>query len=827
MRWNTARKSDRSLTLASNEKTVRIEPVTDSIVRVVHTGGEVSEPSRSLMIESLPDRDAEWNIRKDEETLNVMTNSISLDVDRSTAAFTWRDRTGRRFVREPEAGGKSISAVSPAELAVGKSVSGPASSLDRTAYETRLELEFTDDESIYGLGQHEEGIGDYRGHAQHLYQTCTKVAMPAIVSTRGYGILWDTYSLASFRDDQHGSYFWTECSDQQEFYFVAGPELDEVVDGFRELTGDSTMFPRWAYGYLQSKEKYGNGEEIVSVVEEYRDRELPLDAIVQDWRYWPTDESDFSPIEQPSGADWGQWGQKSFDPERYPDPSAMLDRVHDLDAKFMISIWPNMHAGENREEMQEAGFVMDEENIVPGPVAEQGFYDAFDQDARDLYWEQAEDGLFSQGVDAWWCDSSEPYHADWDRETKPQPFQRVRINSDALKTVIDPEYGNAYSLVHSKGIYEGQRASTDKKRVVNLTRSGYPGQQRYGAITWSGDIDATWDRLEKQIADGLQFTATGNPNWTLDIGGFFADDSPSSWFKSGDYPAGCEDEGYRELYTRWFQFGTFLPMFRSHGTNTPREIWQFGDPGDRTYETLRAFDELRYRLLPYIYSLAGWETHERYTMFRHLAFDFREDGAVHDIADQFMFGPSLLVCPVTEPMYYESGSTPLSGTAKAREVYLPAGTGWYDFWTGKRYDGGQTVFADAPLEKIPVFVPSGSVLPMGPVIQHTGEGTDEPWEVRVYPGSDTTFELYEDAGDGYEYEDGNYATTPISWEEATGELVIRDRSGSFPELVEQRDIEAVVVGNGRGAGREPAEDTYTIPYDGSETRSRLPRSERT
>ncbi|WP_136688621.1 glycoside hydrolase family 31 protein [Halorhabdus amylolytica] len=810
-------------TAAESTATVlRVEPVTDSVFRVVYTGETVSPADGSFIVESLPDDDVDWTVRTGSETCSVSTDEVTLAVDRETAAFTWRDADGTRYVGEPTSGGKHIAEVSPEEKAVGDDVSGPEPSLSRTAYETKVALDFADDEAIYGLGQHEEGIDDYRDHMQHLYQTNTKVAMPAIVSTRGYGILWDTYSLAAFHDDQHGSYFWSECDDQLEFYFVAGPDLDDVVAGFRALTGDPTLFPKWAYGFVQSKERYETQSELLSVVEEYRNREIPLDVIVQDWQYWPSEgETNFAPDNQPD-AEWGQWGQKSFDADRFPDPDQLTADLHDLGVKLMISVWPNMHSGRDRKEMEDNGFIMDETDIVPGPENEQGYYDVFDPNARALYWKHADDGLFSHGVDAWWCDSTEPYAADWSLDDELQPFERTRHNANALKTVIDPEYINAYSLLHSKGIYEGQRETTEDKRVVNLTRSGYPGQHRYGAITWSGDVEATWDRLEKQIADGLQFTATGNPRWTLDVGGFFVDSAPQ-WFIDGNYPDGHEDEGYRELYTRWFQFGTFLPMLRSHGTDTPREVWRFGEPGDRTYDTIVKFDELRYRLLPYIYSLAGWETHREYTMFRHLSFDFREDEAVHDIVDQFMFGPSLMVCPVTEPMYYGPESEPLDGTVQAREVYLPEGTDWFDFWTGRRYDGGQTILADAPLEKVPIFVPAGSILPMGPVKQHTEENPDAPWQIRVYPGADASFDVYEDRGDGYDYEDGEYAWTTLRWDESTDTLVVEERDGDFPKLREERMIEASVVSEGNAVGHEPATDPTTAVYDGSHTERDLDR----
>jgi len=810
-------------------QTLRVEPITDDVIRVVHTGEAIESPDDSPMVAGLPDDDVDWTLAESGGTITVATDAVTLEIDRETAAFVWRDGDGHRYVREPEDGGKQISEVSPADLATGDDISSPRDAIDRTAYETKLDLEFADDEGIYGLGQHEEGISNYRGHSQDLYQTCTKVAMPAIVSTRGYGILWDSYSLSSFHDDQHGTYFWTECDNQQEFYFVGGPDLDDVISGFRTVTGESTLFPKWAFGYIQSKERYNDQEEILSVTEEYRDRGIPIDCIVQDWRYWKDEDedTDYSPIEQPDDGSWGEWGQKEFDRSRFPDPEAMLDELHELHTKYMISIWPNTLSGSNRREMEDGGYLMDEENVSPSPRMEQGFTNVFDPDARALYWKQAKEGLWDYGVDAWWCDSPEPYHADWDIPVKMQPFERTTFNADALKSTIDAEFMNAYSLFHSRGMYEGQRSVTDEKRVVNLTRSASLGQQRYGAITWSGDISATWGVFENQIADGLQFTATGNPKWTLDIGGFFTGDRDFSWFKRGafqnpDEGNAHEDPGYRELYVRWFQYGAFLPMFRSHGTHTPREMWRFGEPGDTTYDTLVTFDELRYRLMPYIYSLAGWETHDDYTMYRHLAFDFREDSEVQDITDQFMFGPSLLVCPVTEPMYYEpggaDGSTPIEGKAKAREVYLPASTDWVDFWTGEHYDGGQTIVADAPMEKLPIFVPEGSVIPMGPVVDHTGEQNDEPWQVRVYPGADGAFELYEDAGDGYDYEDGDYATTLLSWDDATDTLTIEERGGSFPELVEESEVQVAVVDEGRAVGHEPAVDPETTTYDGTETR---------
>ncbi|MEY7851033.1 TIM-barrel domain-containing protein [Natrarchaeobius sp. A-rgal3] len=802
----------------TDEGVLKLQVIDDAVVRAAVGDEPITEPSTDspMIVDQSPE--ADWSVEETATTVTLETETLRVDLEKETCALTWLDADGERLFGEPPEGGKELRPVDVADLA-GENAATPHESLDREAYETKLSLEFSDDEAIYGLGQHDDGIANYRGHDQHLYQHNTKVAMPAFVSTRGYGLLFDSYSLSTFHDDRHGTYFWSECVDELDFYVVYGPEFDDVVAGFRQLTGDAAMLPKWSYGYVQSKERYETQEELLEVVDEYRKREIPLDCIVQDWQYWPnsTDEDpDFAEWGGPGG-DWGRWGQKSFEPEQFPDPDALTEELHERGVKLMISIWPNMITGENYEEMADAGYLLDDHDLS-APDNEVNYYDVFDPDARELYWKQADDGLFSHGVDAWWADSTEPYNPDWGLEKPLEPETRLELITSEYKHVLDPAYINAYSLYQAKGIYEGQRKSTEDKRVLNLTRSGYPGQQRYGAITWSGDIEATWDRLEKQIADGLQFTATGNPKWTLDIGAFFvADNADAEFYANGDFDAGYEDLGYRELYTRWFQFGTFLPLFRSHGTNTPREMWRFGEPGDRIYDTIVTFDELRYRLLPYIYSLAGWETHDEYTMFRHLAFEFREDERTHDVTDQFMCGPSLLVCPVTEPMYYGPDSTTLEGRAKAREVYLPDGTVWYDFWTGERYDGGQTILADAPIEKMPLFVRAGSIIPMGPVVNHTGERPDAPWELRVYPGRDGSFEIYEDAGDSYEYEDGAYAITRLEWDDAASTLTIDERDGSFPELVDRREMRITVVDQSRGGGVEEGEPQTTVTYDGSKT----------
>lgn len=737
----------------------------------------------SLLVVPQPEGQVDFKVNETENDLFFSTAEISIQIDKQTTAFTYLDQANRVLTKEPARGGKTLVPVEVVKsvfddsvaIQLAQGVDGVRSRtenirqvVDRTAYQTKLEFEWAEGEALYGLGSHEENTLNLRGTHQYLYQSNMKASVPVLVSTRGYGILWDSYSLMTFHDDAFGSYVWTEFAAELNFYFIYGPELDQMVQGVRQLTGQAPMLPKWAFGYVQSKERYVDQAELIRVVKEYRERELPLDCIVLDWKSWPE----------------GLWGQKSFDPARFPDPDAMMAEIHRLNARLMVSVWPIMNpGGANSLEMREQG----------GLLGNQATYNAFDEKARALYWKQANQGLFSHGIDAWWCDCTEPFEADWKGAFKPEPEERLRINTDEGKLYLDPAYINTYSLLHSKGIYEGQRRTTDQKRVVNLTRSAYAGQHRYATITWSGDTAATWETLRQQIPAGLNFCLTGEPYWTLDIGAFFVGNKPDLWFWSGDYDQGVADLGYRELYVRWFQLGAFLPMFRSHGTDTPREIWRFGEPGAPAYTALVKFLRLRYRLLPYIYSLAGLVTQENYTMLRALAFDFRPDPATYNIKDQFMFGPALLVNPVTHPMYYKAGSVPLEGVSQTRPVYLPAGSDWYDFWAGQRFEGGQTLTAGAGLETMPLYVRAGSIIPIGPDLQYSGEQPNAPLELRIYAGQDGSFKLYEDEGDNYRYEAGAFSTIRLDWQEATRSLTLEERQGSYPGMAARREFRVTLV----------------------------------
>jgi alpha-D-xyloside xylohydrolase len=774
-------------------------------IRVRYTERSEFRNQSSLMIIAQPEERVRFEVRETEGSLHFSTDDLMIEIDRQTLAFTYRDTVGYLLTREPARGGKTLE---PVEVAISvfdeATISEDSENadgvrmragnvrkvVDRQAYHTKLEFEWTDGEALYGLGSHEEGMLNLRGQSQYLYQENMKVAVPMLVSTRGYGILLDSYSLMTFHDDESGSYLWTDVDDELDYYFIYGPEFDQIVHQFRLLTGSVPMLPKWAFGYVQSKERYVSQGELIEIVREYRASGLPLDCIVQDWQSWTGE----------------LWGQKSLDPERYPNPQQLMNDLHALHAKLMISIWPTMHpGGANWSELHNQGFLL----------GNQATFDAFNPAARACYWKQANEGLVSHGVDAWWCDCTEPFEADWHGAIKPAPEERMRINTEEAKHYLDPEVINAYSLLHSKGIYDGQRAVTRSKRVVNLTRSAYAGQQRYATITWSGDIAANWETLHQQIPAGLNFCTTGLPYWTLDIGAFFVKKKPELWFWCGDYNQGVDDLGYRELYVRWFQFGAFLPMFRAHGTDTPREIWRFGNSGELVYDTLVKYLRLRYRLMPYIYSLAGQVTHQDYTMLRILPFDFRHDPNTYDIDDEYMFGFAFLVCPVTKPMYFAANSTLLEGVEKTRSVYLPSGSDWYDFWTGERYAGGQTISADAPLETMPLYVRSGSIVPIGPEIQFADDQPGAPIELWVYPGKDGAFTLYEDEGDNYNYEQGSFATIHIAWNDSTRQLTLDARQGSYPGM-QALKVFRVVIASEKPFDPLAAEATQAreILYDG-------------
>jgi alpha-D-xyloside xylohydrolase len=583
--------------------------------------------------------------------------------------------------------------------------------------------------------------------------------------------------------ERHSLTFTSESGRAIDYYFVAGASQDEVIAGYRQLTGKAVLLPKWAYGFWQSRQRYTNQQELLGVVAEYRKRGIPLDNIVLDWFYWPED----------------AWGSHEFDKTRFPDPKGMVDKVHAQNARVMISVWPKFYpTTANYKELDAAGFMYRknvEEGLLDwvGPGYKSSFYDPYSRPARDMYWRQVNEKLGVLGIDAWWMDATEPDpHSNLDIDSI-----KARIGPTALGSSTD--YFNTYALVHSGGVYEGARAARPDKRVFILTRSGFAGIQRNAAATWSGDIVSRWDDLYNQISAGVSIGYSGLPNWTFDIGGF-ANEARYSTQK----PTPADLEEWRELNLRWFQFGAFAPLFRSHGEFPLREIYNLAPQGSEVYESLVWHDKLRYRLLPYIYTVAADTYHRDGTIMRGLAMDFTGDATAREVRDEFLFGKALLVAPVYQ------------FKARERQVYLPAGADWYDFHSGQSHAGGQSIQATAPLGRMPLFVRAGSIVPVGPDIQYTAEKPGAPITLLVFTGSDGSFEFYEDDGVSYGYEKGEFARIPLRYDAKNGTLTIGARAGSYPGMPEERTFKVRWIKPGAKAPAElDAAADISVEYKGA------------
>ena len=613
-------------------------------------------------------------------------------------------------------------------------------------------------EAFYGLGQHQSGLFNYRGATVELGQDNTDVAIPLLVSSKGYAVLWNTAALTYVDNRFPLDLIITSIAGKSvDYYFVYGPEMDTIIHEYRTMTGHAPMLPKWAYGFFQSKDRYVSLDEINDIARRYRQEHIPLDAIVQDWFWWKTE------------------GDPAFN-SNYHDVARDLDTLHSKNVHTMISVWGLLDPASDTYK------TLDEKHLM---IPDAHVYDPSNPEARDIYWQHLPGKLLEQGWDAFWLDSAEP------EEYWPHLGDAILRNKQ-IALGNGAEFTNVFPLLHTLGVQDHWKAANTSKRVFLLTRSAFLGQQRVGATVWSGDVYGTYWGLSHQVPAGLNFALSGYPYWTTDIGGY--------WPPHDDPIA---DPAYQELYTRWFEFGAFCPIFRTHGHRPHNELWSF----DKVEPVLVEYDKLRYRLMPYIYSLAWKVTSEDYTMQRPLVMDWRNDPKTWNIGDQFMFGPALLVNPV------------LKADTRKRSVYLPATT-WYDFWTGNVTEGGREIDADAPLEHEPLFVRAGSILPMGPEIEYAGQNPAGPIELRIYSGADGSFNLYEDAGDSYAYEKGEHAIIPIRWDDRNGVLTIGARQGSFPGMIERRSFRVVLVRNGHGAGVALTGDANAeIAYDGKGIRT--------
>ena len=568
---------------------------------------------------------------------------------------------------------------------------------------------------------------------------------------------------------------WSEMAPDMDYYFVAGKNLDEVISGYRTLTGKAPVYPKWVLGFWQSRERYQSSEDIESTLKKFRDLHIPVDNIVQDWNYWKLD----------------SWGSHEFESSRYPNPQAMLDSVHAMNGRFMISVWPKFYdTVKNYKELDSKGWMYHQaiqDDIHDWLGFRGSFYDAYDAGARKMFWRQMDENLYTKykfGVDAWWMDASEPNV----RDCTPMWYRKALSGPTALGT--STEYFNAYSIVNADAIYNGQRSVNPNQRVFLLTRSGFAGEQRYSTATWSGDIATRWEDMRAQMTAGLNYSMAGLPFWGMDQGGFCVENryvaAQQEFDKTGKENADLTE--WRELQARWNQFGCFVPLYRAHGQWPTREVWNIAPADHPAYKTIVAYDKLRYRLMPYLYSMAGMVHLKDYTMMRGLVMDFNGDDNVLDIKDQWMFGPALMACPIGEYQKY------------SRNVYLPKQKGWYDFYTGKHYAGGQTIVADAPYEKIPVFLPEGAILPVGPEMEWCDQKKAELIDLYVYAGKDGEFTIYEDEGTNYNYEKGKFATIDIKYNDAQKTLTFGARKGSFDGMLLKRRFNVVLVGTTREQG---------------------------
>ncbi|MFZ1132522.1 MAG: glycoside hydrolase family 31 protein [Terriglobales bacterium] len=697
---------------------------------------------------------AKFSVQSNDDEVTLTTAQLKIVVTRNDGAITYRDLAGNQLVQE---GSRKLT---PAK------VNGE----NTNRAESFVNI-YGSHEALYGLGQHQSGVWNYRGESVEISQDNSSIAVPFLVSSNGYGIFWNNDSRSRF-NNRFANYLYisSEVADVIDYYFFYGPELDKVIAAYRELTGRAPLFGKWAYGFWQCKNRYKSENEILGVARKYRELHIPADNIVQDW-FW-----------------WNRKGEFVFN-KNYPDPKAMVEELHHENFHLMISIWPFFEPGSaNYDFMDNQGWFVDKFKFAKPPyhTDAMALYDATSPEARKFYWKQVDEGLFKIGLDAWWMDTTEP-------ETEGQEENILLGHKLAIGS--GDRYVNAYPLLDTAAVYEGQRAASDKKRVYILSRSAFAGSQRNAVTAWSGDINSDWFSFRRQIPAGLNFSLSGIPYWTTDIGGFVSGDP--------------DDPAFRELFVRWFQYGTFNPILRVHGTrkNDQNELWSYGPDAQKI---LVSFDRLRYRLLPYIYSLAWKTTDDSYTPMRPLVMDFRTDVRAQNTDDEFLYGPAFLVSPVTEP------------AATSRRVYLPSTEAaenlkWYDFWNGAPVAGGREITAEAPLDRLPLYVRAGSIVPLGPDLEWSTEKPADPIELRVFPGADGEFTLYEDENDGYNYEKGVHATITFRWDDTRKVLTIGDRQGEFPEMLVHRKFNIVFVAENHGVGIAPSDPSdQVVQYFGKQ-----------
>lgn len=773
-------RTDKGIKATVNGVDVNVEFYSGKIVRVVKSPAGSDFTKNSLSVIKTPEK-VTFSASEAGGLVTVKTTDVTVQLDTRSGRVTFLSPDGSLLLREKEygvqfvpmtytsrefvkdaldAGAYGYSPAMQNQGAPGMNGRPRMNVIVEKTYEVSQGFLFDEGEAVYGLGQQQAGYMNQRNQRLDLDQNNMLVAIPYLASTKGYGLFWDNYARTLFVDtESSGTTFTSDAGDCADYYFLYGGDGDATVALMRDLTGDAPMAPFWTFGFWQSKERYESQEELVGIVKKYRELGVPLDGIIQDWKYWDV------PPEDPSNDT--RWNAIDFKNPEYPDPTRMMEEIHGLHAHSIISVWSQF--GADTEIYKQLDSIKAILPINTWPACTKP-YDVFNQKANDLVWNRMRDKIFVHGLDGWWLDGTEPeIH---------EPRTVAQYN---FKTAFGPfrNYRNAFPLYANRGVYLGQRATTSEKRVYLLTRSAFAGQQRYAANTWSGDITASYDIFHKQISAGLNFSICGIPYWNTDIGAFYPPRTMPREYTG--HPA--EYEWYRKLYVRWFQFSTFHPMLRSHGTRGPKEIWQFGQRGTWAFDAIEKYINLRYKMLPYIYSTAWQVTHNRFSFLRHPYMDSPKDANTYELDDEFLFGRSFLVAPVIEE------------DATSREVYLPNSSAWYDFWTEEKFEGGQKVTKATPIDIEPIYVKAGSIIPfLTKKIQYTDQIDLSKLELKVYPGQDGSFVLYEDERDNYNYENGAYTEIPITWNEAARTLTIGARTGSFKGMLTSRKFVVSVVG---------------------------------
>ena len=777
--------------ISDKQYDVEVQWFNPNSLRVLKTPAGKTVEKNSISVIAKPEKSGIKISTSDNGDIVMKSNSLIVTLNQKNGTMTYAKADGTILLKELE-NNKAFT---------------PFNDAGKSTYTVYQGFQTDKEEGLYGLGQLQNGQMMQRNMTKELIQGNIEDVSPIFQSTKGYGVFWDNYSATTYTDNEKETSFSSIVGDCIDYYFMYGGSADGIIAQIRELTGEVPMMPLWSYGFMQSKERYKSQDETVGIVKKYRELGIPLDCIIQDWQYWGNNYL---------------WNAMDFQNPLFYNPKEMIDSIHGMNAHMMISIWSSFGPATkpyraldpkgllfNIETWPQSGI----EGWPPNMEYPSGVrvYDAYSPEARDIYWNHLNKGIFQLGMDGWWMDSTEPDHFNWkdsdfDHQTYLGSYRSVR---------------NAYPIMTVGGVYDHQRAETSDKRVIILTRSGFLGQQRYGSNVWSGDVQSSWDMFRKQITAGLNFSLTGMPHWNSDLGGFFA----SSYNTNGSTSA-TKNPMYQELYVRWVQFGAFCPMMRSHGADTPREFFWYGKAGEPVYDALVDAVKLRYSLMPYLYSTAWDVSHNQSTFMRALFMDFINDKKTWNIGNEYMFGKAILVAPVLHAQYTPEQKQDLlkenegwgqvkkdNGTAiwsvdftqpKDMEVYLPSGCKWYDYWTNEYYEGGQNLKVTTTLNKIPLFVRAGSIIPIGPDVQYTNEKKWDNLIINVYPGADGTFTLYEDEGDNYNYESGAYTEIPMKWNDTSHTLTIGSKKGSYNGMLSERKFTV----------RTPNGNKKTITYKG-------------